>query len=121
MSKVLIVGLTAEATDRTGLDIDLETLRNMIAAGDAEVEAAGYEVVRGWVGTDHAAGVAEVRELLIAQTFDVVLIGNGVRGVPRFTELFEQLVNAVHELAPRARFAFNVDPPGTLEALRRNG
>ena len=120
MSKVLIVGFTAEATDRTGLDIDLETLRTMIAEGDTAVEAAGYELVRGWVGTDHAAGVAGVRDLLTSQTFDIVMIGNGVRGVPRFTGLFEQLVNAVHELAPRTRFAFNVDPPGTLEALRRN-
>ena len=58
MRRVLLVGFTAEAADRTGLDIDVETLRTMIDAGDAEVEAAGYEVVRGWVCTDHAAGVA---------------------------------------------------------------
>lgn len=120
MNSVLIIGFTAEATDLTGLDISVESLRERIAAGDAEVVAAGYEVARGWVGTDHATGVAEVRELLTAHTFDVVLIGNGVRGFPRFTELFEQLVNAVHELAPRARFALNVDPPNTLEALQRN-
>ncbi len=48
------------------------------------------------------------------------MIGNGVRGRAEFTELFEQIVNAGHELAPQARFAFNADPTSTLQALQRN-
>ena len=61
-----------------------------------------------------------MRGLLDATDFDIVLIGNGVRGNAKFTELFEHLVNVVHQSAPQARLAFNADPPSTLAALRRN-
>lgn len=120
MTRVLLIGFTADAVDLSNLPVDVETLRKMIANGDAEVSAAGYDVERAWIGTDHDAGVAEVRSALTGSTFDVVLVGEGVRGNPQYTVLFEQVVNAAHELAPRARFAFNADPPSTLEALRRN-
>ncbi|MBV9720539.1 MAG: hypothetical protein JO082_01290 [Mycobacterium sp.] len=120
MTRVLLVGFTADAVDLSDLPVDLESLRKSIAEGDAEVEAAGYDVERAWIGTDHYAGVDEVRKALTNSAFDIVMVGNGVRGNPQYTVLFEQVVNVVHELAPRARFAFNADPPSTLEALRRN-
>jgi len=50
---------------------------------------------------------------------DAVMIGGGIRAIPANTELFERIVNAVHELAPGAQFAFNAGPDTTLEALGR--
>ena len=120
MTKVLIAGFTAEATDLQHSTLNVDQLRDLIAAGDAEVSEAGYEVVRGWIDSDHDAGVARVRHLLSTTTFDIVLIGGGVREDTGVTNLFERLINAVHELAPHTRFAFNSDPSDTLAALRRN-
>lgn len=117
---VLIIGFTAEAADLSSSPLDVDDLRQLITDGDAQVREAGYEVTRGWIGKDHDAGVREVERLLRTAHFDIVLIGDGVRGPSRFTELFERLVNLVHERAGHARFAFNVDPPSTLDALRRN-
>ncbi|GLY16808.1 hypothetical protein LWF15_07795 [Kineosporia rhizophila] len=119
MTRVLLIGLAPEAvTLPPGLDA--ETLRARIAEGNAAVEQAGYDIVRALIGNDHAAGLAEIRRLLADPTIDIVMIGNGVRGRAEFTELFEQIVNAGHELAPQARFAFNADPTSTLQALQRN-
>ena len=37
-----------------------------------------------------------------------VIIGFGVRGIPEFTDMFEQLVNATREIALAARMGFTV-------------
>ena len=120
MTRVLLVGFTADAVDDAELPVDRETLRKEIADGFDAVEAAGYDVVRAMIGPEHEAGVATVRRALTDGGVDVVMIGNGVRGTPENTELFEKLVNVAHDLAPRARFAFNADPGSTLDAVRRN-
>ena len=120
MTRVLLIGFTAEASDLTNSPLDVDGLREVIDAGNAAVEAAGYEVVHGWIGTDHEASVAEVQRLLSSTSFDIVLIGGGIRGHQQFTELFERLVNLAHTAAPKARFAFNADPPSSLQAVERN-
>jgi hypothetical protein len=104
MTRVLLVGFTAGAADPTETTTDLDTVRTMIADGDAAVEASGYEVVRAWIGTDHDAGVAEVRRVLSNGRVDIVMVGNGVRGQPQYTELFEQ-VTSRFESSPTATVA----------------
>ncbi|GAA5068061.1 hypothetical protein [Nocardia callitridis] len=47
------------------------------------------------------------------------MIGGAVRAVPEHTVLFERLVNAIADAAPRIRFCFNTSPETTLDALRR--
>lgn len=117
--RVLLIGLAPEAVDLTDAPIDYETLTARIAAGDAAVAAAGYAATPCLIGTDPTDGEARVRTLLVGQSWDAVMIGAGIRGGAAYTELFERIINAVHELAPGARFAFNSSPDTTLEALAR--
>jgi len=120
MTKVLTIGFAAEAADLSEIHTDRETLRKMIADSADTLRAAGYDIVEVMIGLDQAKGVEAVREALRNDTFDVVLIGNGVRGVPGNTELFEALVNTAHGLAHQARFAFNASPVDSIDAVRRN-
>lgn len=119
MNRVLLIGLAPEAVDLSDAPIDLATLKERIAVGNAQVAEAGYDALSCEIGTEVAAASAQVREALGQEPWDIVMIGGGVRAVPAHTELFEALVNLVHELAPTARFAFNAGPDTTLAALRR--
>ena len=62
---------------------------------------------------------AVAREHLGRQRFDCVLIGAGVRSVPKNFLLFEKLVNVIHECAPQAKICFNTKPDDTAAAVQR--
>lgn len=52
--------------------------------------------------------------------WDGAMIGFGVRGDPALTTLFELAVNTcLEEMKPTPKFAFNVSPSSTVEALLR--
>ena len=57
--------------------------------------------------------------ILRGDSFDVVMIGAGVRKDDEHFLVFEQLVNVVHEHAPRARIAFNTGPTDSTAAIQR--
>ena len=59
------------------------------------------------------------RAALAEKQFDAVVIGAGVRTPPPHLPLFETLLNAVHELAPKAKICFNTRADDTEEALLR--
>ena len=119
MNRVLLIGLAPETVDLSDAPIDLATLKERIAVGNAQVADAGYDALSCEIGTDVSAATEQVRAALGQRPWDIVMIGGGIRAIPAHTELFESIVNLVHELAPRARFAFNAGPDTTLEALRR--
>jgi hypothetical protein len=60
-----------------------------------------------------------LRERLGQARYDGVMLGAGLRTLPPYALLFEALVNAVHEAAPQARFAFNSNPGDTAQAVQR--
>ena len=64
-------------------------------------------------------GVAALAETLQETSFDVVLIGAGVRRDDDHFLVFEQLVNIIHEFAPQARIAFNTGPTDSAAAVQR--
>ena len=49
----------------------------------------------------------------------IIVIGAGVRADETHHLLFEKLINAAHQAAPNARFAFNTLPNNTLDAVNR--
>lgn len=53
------------------------------------------------------------------QSFDVLVIGAGLRVLPPMARHFERLMNAIREYAPNARLAFNTNPGDTAEAAER--
>ena len=66
-------------------------------------------------------GIKEYRQSLSARTWDGVIIGFGIRGVPEFTRYFEDLVNVTREVAPQARFGFTESPNDMKPCVLRLG
>jgi hypothetical protein len=60
-----------------------------------------------------------VRDRLSQKQFNCILIGAGVRTIPKYFILFEKLINVVHEHAPQAKLCFNTKPSDTAEAVQR--
>jgi hypothetical protein len=70
---------------------------------------------------DGTTAAAELADLLKATPVVVVMIGAGVRRDEDHFLVFEQLINAVHAHAPKARIAFNTGPKDSLAAVQRWG
>jgi hypothetical protein len=60
-----------------------------------------------------------IRDALAGGHFGLAMVGGGIRMIPEHTELFERVVNVLHELSPGIRLCFNTAPDNTVDALRR--
>ncbi|MFE3456784.1 hypothetical protein ACFXKD_04505 [Nocardiopsis aegyptia] len=117
---VLSLGLHPSAVDLSRFpDIDEETLRARIAAGEAELREAGYDIATCQVTADPDEAEQRIRSCLADGSFQVVMIGAGLRMVAEHTVLFERAVNLLNELSPGIVFCFNTSPDTTIDALRR--
>lgn len=121
--QVLVIGLdpdfidfSAPAIAATG--VTPEKIRAGLDGDGERLNGLGYRADVLWVDDGDTAEQA-LRERLGATRYDVVMIGAGIRTLPPYALLFEALVNAVHEAAPQARFAFNSNPADTAEAVQR--
>ncbi len=98
--------------------VDAETIRAGVAASQATLQRHGFRTDVCLV--DYGATAESVyRDALEGSSYDVVMIGAGVRMDPALTHLFEVLVNVTRELAPRAVLVFNTGPTTTAEAVLR--
>ena len=88
--------------------------------GVEEVKASGVDLdVAFIIGTNtDDANIQIIIGVLSNRTYDVVLIGNGLRGLPD-VRFFERAVNAVHRYAPSARIVFNNTPWDNPETIAR--
>ncbi|MEJ8849334.1 hypothetical protein [Variovorax rhizosphaerae] len=117
--RVLLIGFDPSVVDYSkwpGL-----TPEKLYAAFDADAASfreAGFESQVCLVDLG-AMAEESVRKVLAAQTFDVVLIGAGVRTSVDHFLLFEKLVNAVHQHAGKARICFNTGPTDSVAAVQR--
>ena len=117
--RVLLIGI-----DPAFVDFSRAGGRNaeqVMAAGNAAHErlsALGYAVQNCLVDLGETAETV-VLQTLAQHTFDVVLIGAGIRTLPQHTLLFEKILNAVHQNAPAAKLCFNTNPTDTVEAVQR--
>jgi hypothetical protein len=100
------MNLTAEKI-LAGIEAELERLRNL-----------GYEA-DGCLVDLGATAETVVASRLGAREYGCVVIGAGIRAIPAYFLIFEKLLNIVHELAPKARIAFNTKPTDTVDAVRR--
>ena len=122
MTSVLLVGLLPETVDvsdpalppgmtaekiQEGIDLGLKLMRDR-----------GWKAQACLVSPDETAG-PEVTEHLRTQSYDVIVIGAGVRLPPKTLWLFEVLLNAIHQAAPDSAIAFNTSPPDTANAAER--
>ena len=83
-----------------------------------ELKASGIDAELCLVDLGQTAE-AVLSERLRARRYDCVVVGAGLRVVPRHALLFETLINVLHREAGGARIAFNDKPDNSAEAARR--
>ncbi|MFT6876949.1 MAG: hypothetical protein ACI9XK_003727 [Granulosicoccus sp.] len=108
--KVLIKGWHPSVVDCSKYPgLDAEKLEVALRADETKLNDLGYDAASGFIFSGESA-TDQLIETLKGTTFDVVLIGAGVRKDDDHFLVFETLVNVVHEFAPQARMAFNTGP-----------
>jgi len=98
--------------------LDAAKVRAGLERDEASLKALGHDAELCLTDTGETAA-AVVRQRLLEKPFDHVVIGAGIRTLPRFFLLFEKLINVVHEHAPKARICFNTRPDDTAAAVSR--
>ena len=116
---VLIIGFEPTLLDYSTLpDLDAAKVMAALKADEAHLRGLGYEVELCLIDLGKTAE-AVVLDRLRQKQFNCILIGAGVRTIPKYFILFEKLINVVHEHAPRAKLCFNTKPSDTAEAVQR--
>lgn len=68
---------------------------------------------------DETTVETQTRNALAQRDYDVIVVGAGLRTLPLMATQLERLINVLHEVAPRARIAFNSEPGDSdVAALR---
>ncbi len=121
---VLLIGLEPTLIDFSDPEfaafpgLDAQKVRSAQDDGEAKLAALGYDPELCL--TDFGVTAEKVvKERLGRKDYACVMIGAGVRTIPRHFLLFEKLVNVVHAHAPRAKICFNTRPDDTEEAVKR--
>jgi hypothetical protein len=121
--KVLVIGLDPDFVDFSAPQIaasgiTADKIRAGLEGDGERLNGLGYQTDILWID-DGDTAERVLRDRLSQTAYDAVLIGAGLRTLPPHALLFEALVNAVHEAAPQARFAFNTNPADTAQAVQR--
>jgi hypothetical protein len=118
---VLSIGLHPRSLDYSTLPdgVDEVSLTARIEQGNAALHEAGYDVVLCQVGTSPDTAEQLIRDALDGTSFGLAMIGGGIRMIPEYTELFERIVNVLHEVSPGIRLCFNTAPDNIADALHR--
>jgi hypothetical protein len=119
MNRLLLIGLEPTLVDFSNLPgLNAEIVANGLKAQVKSLRDLGFDAT--WCLTDLGeTAESVVRAALAANTYEAVLIGAGIRTIPSHFTLFERLINAVHEGAPRSKICFNTRPDDTQEAVLR--
>ena len=123
MTRILIVGQDPDTVDFTAPGIapgmTADKVRAGMAVTKADLSAQGHPCENLYIQPDPAVAERQVAEALAAATYDVIVVGAGVRVPPIRLFLFEVVINAIHKGAPGARIAFNTRPDDSAEAALR--
>jgi hypothetical protein len=121
MKRVLLIGIKPEAVDISDPELPSGTTAQKIAAGIdatlADMKARGWEGAFCSILADQSAEATIAASL--AETWDCIVIGGGIRVPSRGLHLFERVINAVHRGAPQTPIAFNTSPSDTTDAASR--
>lgn len=117
--KVLMVGWHPTVVDYSKYPgLTAEKLEGALRADEKKLNDQGYDASIGFIFSGDTA-TDQLTETLKANTFDVVMIGAGVRKDDDHFLIFEKLVNIVHEHAPNTHIAFNTGPMDSDVAIQR--
>lgn len=119
--KVLMVGWHPSVVDYAKWPgLTPEKLEIALRADEKKLNELGYDAAIGFI-YDGDTATDQLEVALKKTSYDVVLIGAGVRKDDDHFLVFERLVNVVHEYAPSARIAFNTGPTDSDIAVQRWG
>ncbi|MGB5868903.1 MAG: hypothetical protein WBH04_01780 [Albidovulum sp.] len=117
--KVLMVGWHPTVVDYSKYPgLSAEKLEAALRADESKLNNLGFDASIGFIFSGETA-TEQLEQTLKAATYDVVIIGAGVRKDDDHFLIFEKLVNVVHEHAPKARIAFNTGPMDSDAAIQR--
>ena len=120
MASVLIIGEDPDYIEPAELPPGLtpERIRGALDGARDALRAKGHAAEILWTTTvERIAG--ELAEAVRGLSYDVIVIGAGLRMIPSMAQHFERLMNAIREHSPDARLAFNSKPGDTAEAAER--
>jgi hypothetical protein len=120
-TRVLSIGLHPRSLDYSTMPggLDEAALTARIEQGNAALRDAGFNVVLCQIGTSPDIAEQLIRDAFDGASFGLAMIGGGIRMMPEHTELFERIVNVLHQVSPGIRLCFNTAPDNTVDALRR--
>ena len=121
---VLIIGLEPELIDFSKPEfaafpgLDAAKVRASLEADQTLLNTLGYDAQICLTDFGETAE-ATIKAELQKKTFDVIVIGAGIRTFASTFLLFEQIINVVHAHAPTSKICFNTKPSDTAEAVQR--
>ena len=114
---ILAIGLSSPPP---GADISTEELRSKISAQIDEARDYGFQVdMIMFEPEDFPTALEQLKEKLKSKP-DGFIVGMGLRAVAKFTEIFEDCVNACREISPGTRMGFNTRSSDMVECMKRN-
>jgi hypothetical protein len=118
--RVLLVGLDPDIVDKPPVpELTAATVHAAVEAESAKLETLGYSV-KSLLVDDGKTAEAVLTDALTSSRYDCIMMGAGLRVVPRYLLLFEKLINVVHRQAPAStKLCFSSNPSDTAEAVRR--
>ena len=121
MSRVLLIGIKPDAVDTSDPGVPPGTTTKEVAgqieATLSDMKARGLEAAPCLILPDSSAEATIAASL--AEHWDCIVIGAGVRLPSRALPLFERVVNAVRSGAPGTPIAFNTNPNDSADAAER--
>lgn len=120
-NRVLLIGVdTSKITNNNIPGYDPSEIHRLSVIAKDNLVAAGFAAK--WCYLDITNGGSPLEVLtaeLVANQFDCILVGAGLRKRPDKLLLFESLINAVHQFAPNSKICFNEDVHDTETAVQR--
>lgn len=120
MLRVLLIGLDPKSFDYAKSPFPDLTPESVMVGLQNDLNALnreGYDSKMILLSPD-GDSIGVIRQALESQ-LDVILLGAALRTSPKYFELFEKVINLVHENAPSAKICFNTGPTDSLAAVQR--
>ena len=121
---VLIVGIDPYLIDFSSPEyaafpgLTAEKVAGAVKGTLNELGTLGYEGTLCWTDFGPTA-ISTLEKFLNDKKWDGVLIGAGIRVPSPNFELFEKMINTIHQHASESKIIFNSNPMDTISSIQR--
>lgn len=118
-NKVLLVGIDPKKLDYTKLtNVTEEKLSTALENEKQKLISEGYDAK--WCLIDLGATAEKtLQDELTTNTYDLILVGAGIRTLPENFQMFENVINVIHAHAPKSKICFNTSAFDSELAVKR--